>query len=269
MLSTEPPAAPSISPAVVLKSLGLIIAFLVLMHGVVQVATFRFGHDHLMGLAPMFDLNREGNIPTWYSGAVLLITGLVLGIVALGAHQTRAPFVAHWAVLSAIFLYLSFDETMRVHEFWGARLDGWFEEWRSRDFFGGAFAHLWVLPAGLMIAVTGLGYLRFLQHLPPPTRTLFVVSGVMFVAGAVGFEMVDGVYAAAAGRRNLTFEAIVAAEESLEMFSIAIFLYAVLVYLGNTFPSVHVHGSLPQQGRVAPHDSAARVFAPPAASRRM
>lgn len=257
MSSSVEPQAPTISPGVVLRSLLIIIGFLVLMHGVVQVATFRFGRDHLMGLAPLFDLNREGNIPTWYSGAVLLITGLMLGVVATGTRQTRAPFAGHWAVLSLIFLYLSFDEMMRVHEFWGARLNEVLGQWKSREFLAGAFTHLWIIPAGAMAVTVGLGYLRFLRHLPRPTRALFVLSGLMFVAGAVGFEMVDGAYAAVAGRRNLTFEAIVAAEESLEMISIAIFLYAVLTYLGTTFQSIQVPVSLMRKEPAPSHKQSA------------
>ena len=240
MSPTGPQFTLTISPAVVLRSLCIVIGFLVLMHGIVQVATFRFGHDHMMGVVPLFDLNREGNLPTWYSGAVLLITGVMLGVIALGKRRARAPFAGHWALLAVIFLYLSFDELTRLHENWGALVESTLTDWRSRDFLGGALWHLWVVPAGALVLLVGLGYLRFVLQLPHPTRTLFVVSGVGFVCGAIGFEMIDGAYGAVGGRRNLTFEAIIAAEESLEMISIAVFLYAVLGYLGSTYAAIHI-----------------------------
>jgi hypothetical protein len=233
-------AALTIVPRVVLRSLLMVIGFLVVMHLLVQVAVWRFGRDHLLGVVPLFDLNREGNIPTWYSAGVLLITGVALGLVAVGKRQQQAQFARHWAVLGAMFLYLSFDELMRVHEFWGAWLDSSLGQLRSPAFLGGAFAHLWIVPAVVLVLVVGLTYIRFLQHLPPSTRTLFMGSGLAFIVGAVGFEMLDGIYAAAAGRRNLTFEMLVAAEESLEMTSIAVFLYAVLTYLGDTFSAIQI-----------------------------
>src|SRR5688572_2036294 len=73
--------------------------FLTLMHIGVHVAYFGFGHDHLKGLTPLFDMNRENNIPTWYSGTVFLATAAALAVVATAKHQTRAPFARHWTGL--------------------------------------------------------------------------------------------------------------------------------------------------------------------------
>jgi len=103
---------------------------------------------------------------------------------------------------------------------------------------GGVFRNLWVIPAGLIALVVGLSYLRFLVHLPSRTRALFVASGVAFVTAAVGMEMVGASYSAAGGRYKPGFMVLVTIEETLEMASIALFLYAVLTYAGTTLRTV-------------------------------
>lgn len=250
----------TISPAVVFKSLVLVIAFLLLMHAFVQVAEFVFGRDHLMGLTPLFDLDREYNVPASYSAAVLLFTALALAVVARSTRQARAPFVRHWTVLAVIFVYLAIDEFGRLHEMWGKPLEAWMAEWRNREFLGGALRHAWVIPASLVALVVGLSYIRFLRHLPVSIRMLFAASGMGFVAGAAGMEMIGASYSAAVARRTLGFEAIVAIEEGLEMISVAVFLYAVLKHLDGTSSSVRIRfGTFPRSTALPLMDGHQRI----------
>jgi hypothetical protein len=210
------------------------------MHAFVHVANFGFGRDHLRGLTPLFDMNRENNVPTWYSGIVFLATAAALAMVAIAGRQAGAPFVRHWAALAVIFLYLSLDELTQIHESWGALLDARLGHWRSSEVMGGVFRNLWVIPAGLIALVVGLSYVRFLLHLPSRTRAMFVAAGVGFVTAAVGMEMVGASYSAAGGRYKAGFMVLVTVEEALEMASIALFLYAVLAYAGTTLHTVLV-----------------------------
>jgi hypothetical protein len=214
----------------VTRVLATAIALLIAMHAAVHVAWFRFGRDHLMGLTPLFDLNRENNVPTWYSGTVFLVTAAALAVVAVAKRQTGDHYRRHWTILALMFAYLSFDELTRIHENWGNLLNEPLAAWRDRAFLGGMFRNLWVVPAGLVAALVGLSYLRFLLHLPRRTRVLFVASGVTFVAAAVGMEMVGASYSAAGGRYAPGFMVLVAIEEGLEMVSMSVFLFAVLDY---------------------------------------
>jgi hypothetical protein len=189
-------------------------------------------------LTPLFDMNRETNVPTWYSGAVFLVTAAALAMIATGVHQVRGPFALHWTALALIFVYLSLDEVTRIHEKWGALLEQPLGRWRSAQVMHGVFRNLWVIPAGLIALAVGLSYIRFLAHLPRRTRILFIVAGVGFVAAAVGMEMVGASYSAAGGRDKPGFMVLVTIEETLEMATIALFLYAVLRHAGENLRTV-------------------------------
>jgi hypothetical protein len=72
------------------------------------------------------------------------------------------------------------------------------------------------------------------------TRALFAVSGVAFVFAAVGMEMVGASYSAAGLRHAPQFMVVATIEEALEMISIALFFYAVVLYAGRNLGDIHV-----------------------------
>jgi hypothetical protein len=228
----------TISPAGVARLQAAAILCLMLMHILVQIAYFGFGRDHLLGLTPLFDMNGENNVPTWYSGIVLLSVAGALGVVAAARHQAGAPFAMHWAALAFIFVYLSVDELTRIHEKWGPLLEQPLGRLRDPGVMGGALRNLWVIPAFLVAAVVGMAYIRFLRHLPSRTRKLFVASGIAFVFATIGMEMVGASYSAAGGRFTAGFMVLVTIEEVTEMASIALFLCAVLDYAASAIGTV-------------------------------
>jgi hypothetical protein len=78
------------------------------------------------------------------------------------------------------------------------------------------FRNLWVIPAGLLAMVVGLIYLRFLRHLQRETRRVFVISGILFIAGAVGMEMIGARFSSHGLRAGAWFAVLVTIEELLE-----------------------------------------------------
>jgi hypothetical protein len=228
----------TISPAIVGRVQAAAILSLTVMHVLIQVAHFGFGRDHLLGLTPLFDLNQENNIPTWYSGIVLFTTASALGVVAAAKHQARARFARHWTSLAFIFLYMSVDELTRIHEKWGRLLEKPLGNLRDPQVMGGALRNLWVIPAFLVAAAIGLAYVRFLFHLPARTRNLFAATGIAFVIATVGMEMAGASISAGGGRFTPGFMVVATAEEVTEMASIAVFLCAVLDYASTTVGAV-------------------------------
>ena len=224
----------TLSPAVAGRVQAAAIVCLTVIHVLVQIAYFGFGRDHLMGLTPLFDLNQENNVPTWYSGIMLFTTAAALGVVAVAKSHARAPFARHWMVLAFIFVYMSLDELAHIHEKWGPLLETSLGGLRDPQVMGGALRNLWVIPAFLVAAAVGLAYLRFLLHLPSRTRNLFVASGVAYVVATIGMEMVGASLSAAGGRFTPGFMVRATIEEVTEMASIAVFLCAVLEYAGST-----------------------------------
>ncbi|AUX40918.1 hypothetical protein SOCE26_023200 [Sorangium cellulosum] len=171
------------------------------------------------GVVPLLSLSYEQNVPTWYTSSLLLACSLCLAVIAVGARRAGG-FVKHWWILSAAFLYISLDEVVELHE----EASSWIE-------LGGAFYYSWVIPAAAVVAVFAVVYLRFLGHLPRPTRNRFLLSGGIYVTGALAMELPLGYWAEQAGSNNLGYALIDFVEESMEMLGVNLFLLALVDHL--------------------------------------
>lgn len=175
-------------------------------------------------IAQIFDVDSENNIPTMYSSLSLLICSILLAIIAYIKKAVNNPYTRHWITLSGIFLYLSADEIMTLHE----RL---IKPLRNNFNLGGIFYFAWVIPATILVVIFLLAFSKFILHLPSTIRNLFIIAGSAYVAGALGVEMIGGYYSELSGEEHIVYEIITAIEEGLEMVGVAIFIYALLSYL--------------------------------------
>lgn len=82
-----------------------------------------------------------------------------------------------------------------------------------------------------LVLIFVLAYLRFLAALPARTRNLFLLAGAIYVAGALGVEMIGGRHAFVFGRYNFAYTMIATLEEFLEMLGILLFVQALLSYM--------------------------------------
>lgn len=218
-------------PEKVLKYLLAIIAVLVSLNLLFQFSTYYLGHGHVFGLVNLFSLDREANIPTWYSSSTLLLSALLLAIIATHLRGAKEKWWKHWAALGVIFLLLSVDEGASIHELS-------IEPVRSVLGVGGVFHWAWVVPGMAAVLVIGLAYLNFLIALPRTTRRLFVAAAVTFLSGALLLEMLGAGWFVEHGRRNMGYAAFWTAEEALEMIGVAVFIYALLVHIGTNLGTI-------------------------------
>lgn len=179
-----------------------------------------------------FSLSEEANVPTWYSSVLLLSCALVLAFIAAAKVHEHARFRAHWIVLALIFVYMSIDELAQIHE--------WLNEIAALRGHHGVLYFAWVVPAGILVVVFALGYVRFLLALPRRTRLLVALAGVVYVGGAIGVELVLGKWADLHGEDNLTYAWIDALEETMEMAGSSLFLYALLEYVASPLPDLRI-----------------------------
>ena len=63
-------------------------------------------------LFPFFDLNGEGNLPTWVTSTLLAIAGS-LALVCYWLNKKNGSF---WLVLAFCCLFISVDEVAQIHE---------------------------------------------------------------------------------------------------------------------------------------------------------
>jgi len=178
----------------------------------VEVVHTRSHHAAVEAAVSFLSLSYEGNLPTWYSSALLLCCGLLLAAIADRAVGWRA----HWWGLAAVFFYMSVDEATELHEHLGGHLET-----------SGVLYFDWVIPAAALVGLVGLVYLKFLRSLPPATRRRFLLAGLLYLGGAIGMELPLGWWTERAGSDNLTYAMIDWVEESLEIIGATVFLLAL------------------------------------------
>ena len=174
-------------------------------------------------LVGLFSLSYEGNLPTWYSSALLLACAVTLAPIAAAAPPGQARY---WSLLSAVFGYLSIDEAVGLHE-----------QLNEVVHLGGPFYFGWIIPAGAAVLLLGAAYLGFLRALPAGTRHRFLVAGALYVGGALLMEIPLGLWTEARGDGGLGYALIDFAEESLEMTGATLFLLALLRHAARHGPA--------------------------------
>lgn len=172
-----------------------------------------------------FDASKEDNIPTLFSTLILFIASDFLFLIYLIPDKQVQKNKKYWLLLSLIFLYLSVDEAISIHEQFNK-----VKSLMTSEMPGYNVNAPWILPYGFLVLVIGIFFIKFLFRLPVKTRKLFVISGIIYVSGAIGFEILEGeaVLAYAYGKE---YYLLCAAEEFLEMSGVILFIYALLDYI--------------------------------------
>lgn len=180
----------------------------------------------------IFNIDGENTIPSYFSTILLLATSVLLVLIFLIKNKQSEPYRKHWLGLAVIFLYLSLDECIGLHE----RLIGITQKLSGIN--TGIFFLAWVIPFGIFVILFGLVYLRFLWHLPLRFRWLFIAAGTIYVFGAIGMEIIGGHYMEKNGW-NLTLHFLFTIEETLEMLGVIMFIAVLLNYLSQEFSDIN------------------------------
>lgn len=214
-----------LTPAGITQFLLRVVAFLVVMSFLGQMTMYFLPNYPFRDYwAKAFSVDYERNIPTAYSILALLFTSILLGAIAYGKNLDSDRYKNHWKVLSLIFLYLSFDEAVQIHEKFRHPM-------RTLLNATGFLYYTWVVPIGFLVVIFLLSYTKFLFHLPNATRKLFVAASILYIGGALGMEMVGGYQAYTFGKQNIPYVIIVTLEEFFEMVGIIVFIHALTSYI--------------------------------------
>ena len=172
-------------------------------------------------------MQKENTIPTVYASLSLLFCSLLLWVISFAKKKEGDKDFLFWLGLAIIFLYLSIDEVVAIHE----RFNG---PVRSVLHTTGYLYYAWVIPYGIFVIFFGLTYLKFVISLPQKTRLLFIIAGLIYVAGAIGLELLESSQRVYGKNHNAQFVAFITTiEEVLEMAGAAVFIYALLSYISS------------------------------------
>ena len=182
------------------------------------------GSTIIWPIARQFNFVEEGNIANFYQGLQLVLASVLLFMIWRGKVQRREPFRGHWLALAIIFLFLGTDEVAQIHETTIANTiaalrhdesdkTGWF----------------WVYVP--LLAIFGAAYIPFLRHLSGKIAVLFMVSGTIYVSGAVVMEKFVNWFAGKYGDETIGYILIDNLSEFMESTGIALFVFTLVSYL--------------------------------------
>lgn len=165
----------------------------------------------------LFLLSGEGNVPTWYASASLMLAAALALVIA--GHD-RVADRGQWALIGVLLVAMSLDESAVIHEMMIVPLQHAFDP-------RGLLYYAWIVPAGVLALLVGLYLLPFAWRLTNPVRLRLVAGGFVFVSGALGVEAVTGLIDDVYGRNRLYY-LLTVIEEALEKLGVLLAISAFL-----------------------------------------
>ncbi|OGI42975.1 MAG: hypothetical protein A2150_04130 [Candidatus Muproteobacteria bacterium RBG_16_64_11] len=213
-----------IKTATVTWLLALTTVFLVLTHIAGQYYLFFVSPGIAPTVVGLFNLDGERNVPAAYSTLLLLACACLLMLIAHASRRKGAGYL-YWLGLALVFVFLASDEFFELHE-------GLVVPVRSALKTSGLLYFAWVIPYSAALGILALIYLKFVFSLPARTRRLFLLAGLIYVAGTLGMELFAGQYYEQVQRVDAVYSLIfVTIEELLEMTGLVIFIHALLSHI--------------------------------------
>jgi len=211
-----------------------VVILLTVLHCIAQAVLVYNGNQAVMVIARSLDLDIEKNIPSFYSGLALFFSSFLFFCISLLERKKYR----YWLGLAAVFLFLALDEVFILHERLG---DYTGKLIKSTEMFeaSGLLYFPWIVPYSILMIILGLFYVRFIFHLPHKTTVLFILSAIIFLTGAAGFDMLGGREAELHGYYSITYSVLYTIEEFLEMSGVVLLIYALLDYIEQRFGYLH------------------------------
>jgi len=218
-----------VNTRVIILILGLITCLLVLLSVISQLLFKPSYPRHIQGLLVFFNSAAEGNLPTYYSSFLLLCSAFLLLVITLGEKKRKTTKVRYWIVLSLGFVYLSIDEMLILHEKVSLFIQS------ITDYSGeGIFRSTWVIVYSIPVIIVVLFYIKFFIQLDPKILKIFLLAGILYVGAAMGFEILENLYAESYGQ-DMVYSMMQNLEEGLEMAAIILFIKGLLDYMALNF----------------------------------
>ncbi|KCZ49455.1 hypothetical protein [Hyphomonas pacifica] len=206
-----------------------------LPHIGVLVMKHVFGKPYLGGMANMFHLNEEHNVPTLIAVFLLMTCAAALAYTA-STLPAKSRDRAGWLVMALVFAFMAFDESVQIHELTSQPINDMFNAEILQPFG-------WVLPYGFALIVLGLVLAPWFFRLDRASQIRFIIAGTIFVGGALGIEIIEGAHYRSLGEelnpelytkvnQTLAHDLLWTLQESMEYIGAGYFLYAIIKRLG-------------------------------------
>lgn len=209
-----------------IKLLSLIAIILIVIHIAILGVQFYTGIPVKFELLRMFSLDMEANLPTLFSSAILFFSAFLFYLLSKVSKDKKSKDHLFWLGLSFIFTFLAFDESIKIHEVVGDLTDKFVHG-------SGYLNYPWVIPYSILVLVLGLFYIRFFWNMERKVFLKFMVAAVMYVGGAVGFELLGANEVSMHSADTVLYSIYATIEESLEIFGVILLIHILLDLLGD------------------------------------
>lgn len=161
----------------------------------------------------------EFNLPTWFASMLWGSFALIAWYLSTADSSRRRS----WWMLVALGLLASIDEYLMLHERLNAPSSG-IERVIGIDLGGATWVLLGIVVAGTVAALLT----RFVLSLPSRTRRNLILGGLLFLAGAIGFEVISSLALEATGTLDWVSGFTLHIEESLEYAGVIVAIRGLL-----------------------------------------
>lgn len=187
----------------------------------------------------LLDLNGENSLPAWYSSMQFFFISLLATVYVWNTFRSNPRALVLFG-LPAMFLLMSIDEAVQIHEWLGRRSDVLLSG-GSRD--GTVFQQtgIWMLVLGVPFLMLFLLWVRTVkQYVSDKIALRKLVAGILIMmSGALGCEFISNFI----GESYLITELVM--EEGLEMIGATVMLWSVHDMALEYLPAMTPAPSLP------------------------
>lgn len=177
--------------------------------------------------ARLFDLNKENNVPTWFTSLLWQVSALCCYLLSRvdPGRTGRIRNAVFWVAFGCIALFLSLDEVAEIHEGVGDIIDA---HAANLPVYG------WIFYGVGVVAAAGLFFGRFILTLPRDIALTIILAGAVFVTGAIGFESLGALVELGTLKQfpaGLSWGKSIAIEETFEMGGAVLLIAALHTHL--------------------------------------
>ncbi|MBS1569419.1 MAG: hypothetical protein JST45_08225, partial [Bacteroidetes bacterium] len=155
-------------------------------------------HWKVEALTQLVDVDLEANLPTFFNVALFFIAAALFylhGKAEDGKHKRG------WIVMAAVCCFLGIDEGSQIHEKFMMITLRLLNHGKQDGGDLGWFYYAWVIPYGLATIALVVTLGGWLLKIRPELRRGLIISGIVYVFGAIFLEMAGGKLA-----RSLTYQ---------------------------------------------------------------
>lgn len=216
----------TISPRVVTTLLVVISIMLLLASVAVSCWTLYGNGDEFWFVVRIFDFDAKNNLPHAYKALLLFMCSLALFWIACERKMSGGASLWLWRGLAWIFLLLSIDQEIQIHQQLVAPL---MARIKGVDPETTPDAKVyWLLPYMLFTGGFTAIYFRFWWRLPKTVRVLFAIGGVCYISGVAVLEKIANNYSMSHPDPDMIYLLMTNISEWLQMVGSIIFLRALL-----------------------------------------